>query len=77
MIFITLNIAPLIVLGNDFLSAGFFVMVIRGCYNLLAKIFTHYYEKIISRVYASVEVEEGDQCYEWLAGKPPNHQTII
>ncbi|KAK3837595.1 MAG: P-loop containing nucleoside triphosphate hydrolase protein [Linnemannia elongata] len=52
------------VLGNDFLSAGFFVMVIRGCYNVLAKIFTHYYEKIISRVYASVEVEEGDQCYE-------------
>lgn len=50
-------------------------MVLQGCYNVLANIINHYYEKIISRVYSSVEVEEGDQCFEWLAGKPKNHQN--
>ncbi|KAG9064053.1 hypothetical protein KI688_003232 [Linnemannia hyalina] len=55
------------VMGNDVLSAGFFLMVIGSCYSFFKDLFVRYYYEIQSWFYVSVEVQEGDDTYKWLS----------
>ncbi|KAG0228527.1 hypothetical protein BGW41_003387 [Actinomortierella wolfii] len=62
------------IFGNDVLSAGFFLMIIGGMYTFLKDSIIYYYNEILGWFYVSVEVQEGDECYDWLndwvAGRP-------
>lgn len=58
------------VLGNDVLSAGFFLMLVGSFYTFFKDLIVRYYYEFVSWFYVSVEVQEGDDCYKWLSGKP-------
>lgn len=58
------------VLGNDVLSAGFFLMLVGSFYTFFKDLLVRYYHEFLSWFYVSVEVQEGDDCYKWLSGKP-------
>lgn len=55
-------------MGNDVLSAGFFLMIIGSFYTFFKDLFVRYYYEIQSWFYVSVEVQEGDDTYKWLSG---------
>ncbi|KAF9130775.1 hypothetical protein BGW39_002685 [Mortierella sp. 14UC] len=55
------------VMGNDVLSAGFFLMIIGSFYTFFKDLFVRYYYEIQSWFYVSVEVQEGDDTYKWLS----------
>ncbi|KAF9429579.1 hypothetical protein BGZ94_010230 [Podila epigama] len=55
------------VLGNDVLSAGFFLMIMGSFYTFFKDLIVRYYNEFISWFYVSVEVQEGDDCYKWLS----------
>ncbi|KAG0341852.1 hypothetical protein BG004_005875 [Podila humilis] len=55
------------VLGNDVLSAGFFLMIIGSSYTFFKDLILQYYHEFLSWFYVSVEVQEGDECYKWLS----------
>ncbi|KAG0054003.1 hypothetical protein BGZ83_012173 [Gryganskiella cystojenkinii] len=55
------------VMGNDVLSAGFFLMVVGSFYTFFKDLAFQYYNEFISWFYVSVEVQEGDECYKWLS----------
>lgn len=55
-------------MGNDVLSAGFFLMIIGSCYTFFKDLFVSYYNEVQSWFYVSVEVQEGDDTYKWLSG---------
>jgi hypothetical protein len=56
-------------MGNDVLSAGFFLMIMGSFYSFFRDLAVQYYYQIQSWFYVSVEVQEGDDCYKWLSGK--------
>ncbi|KAF9300520.1 hypothetical protein BGZ74_007799 [Mortierella antarctica] len=55
------------VLGNDVLSAGFFLMLVGSFYTFFKDLVVQYYHEFLSWFYVSVEVQEGDDCYKWLS----------
>ncbi|KAG0286226.1 hypothetical protein BGZ96_009625 [Linnemannia gamsii] len=55
------------VMGNDVLSAGFFLMIIGSCYTFFKDLIVRYYNEIQSWFYVSVEVQEGDDTFKWLS----------
>ncbi|KAG0316565.1 hypothetical protein BGZ97_006649 [Linnemannia gamsii] len=55
------------VMGNDVLSAGFFLMIMGSFYTFFKDLFVRYYYEIQSWFYVSVEVQEGDDTYKWLS----------
>src|SRR5689334_292344 len=55
-------------MGNDVLSAGFFLMIMGSFYTFFKDLFVRYYYEIQSWFYVSVEVQEGDDTYKWLSG---------
>ncbi|KAG0339709.1 hypothetical protein BG000_001568 [Podila horticola] len=55
------------VLGNDVLSAGFFLMLVGSFYTFFKDLVTQYYHEFLSWFYVFVEVQEGDDCYKWLS----------
>ncbi|KAF8986424.1 hypothetical protein BGZ46_003531 [Entomortierella lignicola] len=55
------------VMGNDVLSAGFFLMIVGSFYTFFKDLVIQYYYQVISWFYVSVEVQEGDDCYKWLS----------
>ncbi|KAF9386853.1 hypothetical protein CPC16_007347 [Podila verticillata] len=55
------------VLGNDVLSAGFFLMLVGSFYTFFKDLIVRYYYEFVSWFYVSVEVQEGDDCYKWLS----------
>ncbi|KAF9436988.1 hypothetical protein BGZ76_002343 [Entomortierella beljakovae] len=55
------------VMGNDVLSAGFFLMIVGSFYTFFRDLAYQYYYQIQSWFYVSVEVQEGDECYKWLS----------
>ncbi|KAG0321321.1 hypothetical protein BGZ99_003970 [Dissophora globulifera] len=55
------------VMGNDVLSAGFFLMIIGSFYTFFKDLIIQYYYQVQSWFYVSVEVQEGDDCYKWLS----------
>ncbi|KAF9369665.1 hypothetical protein CPB97_003404 [Podila verticillata] len=55
------------VLGNDVLSAGFFLMLVGSFYTFFKDLIVRYYHEFVSWFYVSVEVQEGDDCYKWLS----------
>ncbi|KAF8939035.1 hypothetical protein BGZ58_010876 [Dissophora ornata] len=55
------------VMGNDVLSAGFFLMIVGSFYTFFKDLAVQYYYQILSWFYVSVEVQEGDDCYKWLS----------
>lgn len=59
-------------MGNDVLSAGFFLMIMGSLYSFFRDMIVQYYYQIQSWFYVSVEVQEGDDCYKWLSGKDPH-----
>ncbi|KAF9920157.1 hypothetical protein FBU30_010052 [Linnemannia zychae] len=55
------------VMGNDVLSAGFFLMIVGSFYTFFKELVVRYYYEIQSWFYVSVEVQEGDDTYKWLS----------
>ncbi|KAF9360884.1 hypothetical protein BGX26_007301 [Mortierella sp. AD094] len=55
------------VMGNDVLSAGFFLMIVGSFYTFFKDLVIQYYYQVLSWFYVSVEVQEGDDCYKWLS----------
>ncbi|KAG0244295.1 P-loop containing nucleoside triphosphate hydrolase protein [Mortierella sp. GBAus27b] len=55
------------IMGNDVLSAGFFLMIMGSFYSFFRDLAVQYYYQIQSWFYVSVEVQEGDDCYKWLS----------
>ncbi|KAF9116294.1 hypothetical protein BGX27_003602 [Mortierella sp. AM989] len=55
------------VMGNDVLSAGFFLMIVGSFYSFFKDLVVQYYYQILSWFYVSIEVQEGDDCYQWLS----------
>ncbi|KAF9584192.1 hypothetical protein BGW38_007271 [Lunasporangiospora selenospora] len=55
------------IMGNDVLSAGFFLMILGSFYTFFRDLIVQYYYEVVSWFYVSVEVEEGDDCYRWLS----------
>ncbi|KAG0376613.1 hypothetical protein BGX24_007471 [Mortierella sp. AD032] len=55
------------VMGNDVLSAGFFLMIVGSFYTFFKDLFVRYYYEFQSWFYVSVEVQEGDDTYKWLS----------
>ncbi|KAF9180894.1 hypothetical protein BGZ50_005857 [Haplosporangium sp. Z 11] len=55
------------VMGNDVLSAGFFLMIVGSFYTFFKDLLVQYYYQVQSWFYVSVEVQEGDDCYKWLS----------
>ncbi|KAF9974122.1 hypothetical protein BGZ73_002592 [Actinomortierella ambigua] len=53
-------------LGNDVLTAGFFVMVVGTVLTFLRNKITAIIDDIMDWFYVSVEVDENDMCYDWL-----------
>ncbi|KAG0216088.1 hypothetical protein BGX28_005983 [Mortierella sp. GBA30] len=54
-------------MGNDVLSAGFFLMIVGSFYSFFKDLAIQYYYQIQSWFFVSVEVQEGDDCYKWLS----------
>ncbi|KAF9165707.1 hypothetical protein BGX20_000481 [Mortierella sp. AD010] len=54
-------------LGNDVLSAGFFLMIIGSSYTFFKDLIVGYYREVQSWFYVSIIVQEGDQLYSWLS----------
>ncbi|KAF9559755.1 hypothetical protein EC968_006480 [Mortierella alpina] len=55
------------VMGNDVLSAGFFLMIVGSFYTFFKDLVVQYYYNVVSWFYVSVQVQEGDDCYKWLS----------
>lgn len=64
-------------MGNDVLSAGFFLMIIGSSYTFFKDLIVGYYHEIQSWFYVSIVVQEGDQLYNWLSGKKRNAVGLI
>ncbi|KAG0293401.1 hypothetical protein BGZ96_002869 [Linnemannia gamsii] len=54
-------------MGNDVLSAGFFLMIIGSSYTFFKDLIVGYYQEVQSWFYVSIIVQEGDQLYNWLS----------
>ncbi|KAF9201493.1 hypothetical protein BGZ59_002685 [Podila verticillata] len=54
-------------MGNDVLSAGFFLMIIGSSYTFFKDLIVGYYQEVQSWFYVSIVVQEGDQLYNWLS----------
>ncbi|KAF9905580.1 hypothetical protein EC991_001541 [Linnemannia zychae] len=54
-------------MGNDVLSAGFFLMIIGSSYTFFKDLIVGYYNEVQSWFYVSIVVQEGDQLYNWLS----------
>ncbi|KAG0079266.1 hypothetical protein BGZ90_003104 [Linnemannia elongata] len=54
-------------MGNDVLSAGFFLMIIGSSYTFFKDLIVGYYREVQSWFYVSIVVQEGDQLYNWLS----------
>lgn len=54
-------------MGNDVLSAGFFLMIIGSSYTFFKDLIVGYYQEVQSWFYVSIVVEEGDQLFNWLS----------
>ncbi|KAF8936754.1 hypothetical protein BGZ47_009359 [Haplosporangium gracile] len=54
-------------MGNDVLSAGFFLMIIGSSYTFFKDLIVNYYHEVQSWFYVSIVVQEGDQLYNWLS----------
>ncbi|KAF9128921.1 hypothetical protein BG015_004271 [Linnemannia schmuckeri] len=54
-------------MGNDVLSAGFFLMIIGSSYTFFKDLIVGYYHEVQSWFYVSIVVQEGDQLYNWLS----------
>ncbi|KAK5823711.1 P-loop containing nucleoside triphosphate hydrolase protein [Linnemannia elongata] len=54
-------------MGNDVLSAGFFLMIIGSSYTFFKDLIIGYYREVQSWFYVSIVVQEGDQLYNWLS----------
>ncbi|KAF9294687.1 hypothetical protein BGZ88_003498 [Linnemannia elongata] len=54
-------------MGNDVLSAGFFLMIIGSSYKFFKDLIIGYYCEVQSWFYVSIVVQEGDQLYNWLS----------
>jgi hypothetical protein len=83
MIFVLPTFSPgffhlphIIVMGNDVLSAGFFLMIVGSFYSFFKDLAIKYYHEFISWFYVSVEVQEGDECYKWLSGTTSTASTL-
>ncbi|KAF9291117.1 hypothetical protein BGZ68_005008 [Mortierella alpina] len=55
------------IMGNDVLSAGFFLMIIGSSYTFFKDLIIGYYNEVQSWFYVSIIVQEGDQLYNWLS----------
>lgn len=64
-------------MGNDVLSAGFFLMIIGSSYTFFKDLIVGYYQEVQSWFYVSIVVEEGDQLFNWLSGKKRNSVGLI
>ncbi|KAG0059953.1 hypothetical protein BGZ89_012668 [Linnemannia elongata] len=56
-------------MGNDVLSAGFFLMIIGSSYKFSKDLIIGYYREVQSCFYVSIVVKEGDQLYNWLSDR--------
>ncbi|KAG0087928.1 hypothetical protein BGZ92_006837 [Podila epicladia] len=54
-------------MGNDVLSAGFFLMIIGSSYTFFKDLIVGYYHEVQSWFYVSIVVQDGDQLYNWLS----------
>ncbi|KAG0048600.1 hypothetical protein BGZ83_006456 [Gryganskiella cystojenkinii] len=54
-------------MGNDVLSAGFFLMILGSSYTFFKDLVVSYYREVQSWFYVSIVVQEGDQLYSWLS----------
>ncbi|KAF9582137.1 hypothetical protein BGW38_000594 [Lunasporangiospora selenospora] len=54
-------------MGNDVLSAGFFLMIVGSSYTFFKNLIINYYNEVQSWFYVSIVVQEGDQLYNWLS----------
>ncbi|KAF9548509.1 hypothetical protein EC957_006322 [Mortierella hygrophila] len=54
-------------MGNDVLSAGFFLMIIGSSYTFFKDMIVGYYQEVQSWFYVSIVVQDGDQLYNWLS----------
>ncbi|KAF9161575.1 hypothetical protein DFQ26_004393 [Actinomortierella ambigua] len=54
-------------LGNDVLTAGFFVMIIGTVVSFLKDSIINTFNDLLDWFYVSVEVDENDMCYDWLS----------
>ncbi|KAF9926371.1 hypothetical protein BGZ75_008502 [Mortierella antarctica] len=55
------------IMGNDVLSAGFFLMIIGSSYTFFKDLIVGYYNEVQSWFYVSIVVHDGDQLYNWLS----------
>ncbi|CAO3574456.1 unnamed protein product [Mortierella alpina] len=55
------------IMGNDVLSAGFFLMIIGSSYTFFKDMIVGYYNEVQSWFYVSIIVQEDDQLYNWLS----------
>ena len=58
-------------MGNDVLSAGFFLMILGSSYKFFKDLVVAYFREVQSWFYVSIVVQEGDQLYGWLSGMTP------